>query len=142
MSVPKEKRAGIEEILTYIPYFEQLDKENICRVVTEELAEDGTMPVEHLMYRSPLLGFIEDTYVANVMVQNYMEIMNLEAMGEIELEALVYGVEQASYELTMAILTCIIVQEKFAKGMWSIAAKEGWFLKILYRLEELMNEEN
>lgn len=141
MSVPKEKRAGIEEILTYIPYFEQLDKENICRVVTEVLAEDGTMPVEHLMYRSPLLGFIEDTYVANVMIPHYLEVMNLEAMGEIELEVLVYGLEQASYELTMAVLTCIVVQEKYAKGMWKIAAEEGWFLMILRRLEQLMAEE-
>ncbi len=142
MGVPMEKRAGIEEMLTYLPYFENLEEDKICKVVTEELAEDGTMPVEHLLYRSPLLGFIEDTYVANVLLKNYAEIMNLEAMGEIELEVLVYGLEQASYELTMAVLTCIIVQEKYAKGMWQIAAKEGWFLKVLQRLEELMAEEN
>ena len=142
MSVPSEKRAGIEEMLTYIPYFEELDKENICRIVTEELEEDGTMPVETLMYRSPLLGFIEDTYVANVLLPNYVEILNLEAMGEIELEVLVYGLEQASYQLTMAVLTCIIVQEKYAKGMWKIAAEEGWFLIILRRLEQLMAEKS
>ena len=98
MGVPMEKRAGIEEMLTYLPYFENLEEDKICKVVTEELEEDGTMPVEVLMYRSPLLGFIEDTYVANVMVQNYMEIMNLEAMGEIELEALVYGVKRKQPE--------------------------------------------
>ena len=140
MSVPSNKRAGIEEMLTYLPYFEQLEPDMVSRIVTQELEEDGTMPVEVLMYRSPLLGFIEDTYVANVMLPNYAEIMNLEAMGEIELEVLVYGVEQASYELTMAILTCIIVQEKYAKGMWKIAAEEGWFLRILRRLEQLMEE--
>lgn len=142
MSVPNEKRAGIEEMLTYIPFFEELDKDNICRIVTEELEEDGTMPVETLMYRSPLLGFIEDTYVANVLLPNYVEILNLEAMGEIELEVLVYGLEQASYQLTMAVLTCIIVQEKYAKGMWKIAAEEGWFLIILRRLEQLMAEKS
>lgn len=140
MSIPSEKRAGIEEILTYIPYFENLEKDEICRIVTEELAEDGTMPVETLMYRTPLLGFIEDTYVANVMEPKYIDILNLEAMGEIELEVLVYGLEQASYQLTMAVLTCIIVQEKYAKGMWKIAAEEGWFLKVLYRLQQLMDE--
>jgi len=141
MGVPMDKRAGVEEMLTYLPFFENLEEDKICKIVTEELEEDGSMPVEILMYRSPLLGFIEDTYVANVLVQNYIEIMNLEAMGEIELEVLVYGIEQASYELTMAVLTCIIVQEKYAKGMWQIAAKEGWFLKILQRLQELMDEE-
>lgn len=141
MGVPMEKRAGIEEMLTYLPYFENLEEDKISKVVTEELEEGGTMPVDVMLYRSPLLGFIEDTYVANVLLQNYMEIMNLEATGEIELEELVYGVETASYELTMAILTCIIVQEKFAKGLWHIAAKEGWFLKILQRLQELMDEE-
>ena len=141
MSIPKDKRAGVEEMLTYIPYFEQLDKDNICRIVTEELEEDGTMPVEVLMYRSPLLGFIEDTYVANVMLPNYMEVLNLEAAGEIEMEVLVYSAEKASYELTMAILTSIIVQEKYAKGMWKVAAEEGWFLLLLRRLEKLMAEE-
>ncbi len=140
MGVPSEKRLGIEDILTYIPYFENLKEDEISRIVTEELAEDGTMPVDQLMYRTPLLGFIEDTYVANVMVSNYIEIMNLEAMGEIELEVLVYGLEQASYDLTMAVLTCIIVQERYAPGIWEIAAKEGWFLRILYRLQQLMDE--
>ena len=93
------------------------------------------------MYRSPLLGFIEDTYVANVMLPNYMEVLNLEAAGEIEMEVLVYSAEKASYELTMAILTSIIVQEKYAKGMWKVAAEEGWFLLLLRRLEKLMAEE-
>ncbi len=142
MSVPSDKRRGVAEILTYIPYFEELEDDQICKIVTEELEEDGTMPVERLLYATPLVGFIEDTYVANIMVQNYNEIMNLEAMGEIELEVLVYGIEQASYELTMAVLTCIVVQEKYAPGMWNIAAKEGWFLKILYRLQELMDEKS
>ena len=98
------------------------------------------MPVEVLMYRSPLLGFVEDAYVANILEPKYLEIIDDQAMGEIELEVLVYGLEQASYELTMAVLTCIVVQEKYAKGMWKIAAEEGWFLMILRRLEQLMAE--
>ncbi len=142
MGIPSEKRLGIEDILTYIPYFENLKEDEISRIVTEELEEDGTMPVDQIMYRTPLLGFIEDTYVANVMISNYVEVMNREAMGEIELEVLVYGLEQASYELTMSVLTCIIVQERYAPGIWEIAAKEGWFLKVLYRLQQLMDEKS
>ena len=140
MSVPSDKRAGVAEILTYIPFFEEVEEDQISRVVTEELEEDGSMPVEVLMYRSPLLGFVEDAYVANILEPKYLEIINDQAMGEIELEVLVYGLEQASYELTMAVLTCIVVQEKYAKGMWKIAAEEGWFLMILRRLEQLMAE--
>ena len=85
MSVPSEKRAGIAEILTYIPFFEEVEEDQISRVVTEELEPDGTMPVEHLMYRTPLLGFVEDAYVANVLEPKYLEIINDQAMGEIEL---------------------------------------------------------
>ena len=141
MSVPSEKRAGVAEILTYIPFFEEIEEDKISKIVTEELAEDGTMPVERLMYRSPLLGFVEDAYVANILEPKYLDIINAEAMGEIELEVLVYAVEQASYLLTMAILTCIIVQEKVAPGLWGMATKEGWFLKILNHLQDLYDEE-
>ncbi len=141
MSVPSEKRAGIAEILTYIPFFEEIEEDQISRIVTEELEEDGSMPVDRLMYRSPLLGFIEDAYVANVLEPKYLDIINAEAMGEIELEVLVYAVDQASYLLTMAILTCIVVQEKVAPGIWGLATKEGWFLKILNHLQDLMDEE-
>ena len=141
MSIPSEKRAGVAEILTYIPFFEEIEEDQISRVVTEELAEDGTMPVETLMYRSPLLGFIEDAYVANILEPKYLDIINDQAMGEIELEVLVYGIEQADYMLTMAVLTCIIVQEKVAQGIWGMATKEGWFLKILNHLQDLYDEE-
>ena len=141
MSIPSEKRGGIAEILTYIPFFEEIEEDKISKIVTEELAEDGTMPVERLMYRSPLLGFVEDAYVANILEPKYLDIINAEAMGEIELEVLVYAVDQASYLLTMAILTCIIVQEKVAPGLWGMATKEGWFLKILNHLQDLYDEE-
>ena len=141
MSVPSEKRAGIAEILTYIPFFEEVEEDQISRIVTEELAEDGTMPVETLMYRSPLLGFIEDAYVANILEPKYLDIINDQAMGEIELEVLVYAVDHADYMFTMAVLTCIIVQEKVARGIWGMATKEGWFLRILNRLQELYDEE-
>ena len=141
MSVPSEKRAGIAEILTYIPFFEEIEEDKISKIVTEELAEDGTMPVETLMYRSPLLGFVEDAYVANILEQKYLEIINDQAMGEIELEVLVYAVDHADYMFTMAVLTCIIVQEKVAPGLWGMATKEGWFLRILNHLQDLMDEE-
>ena len=141
MSIPSEKRAGVAEILTYIPFFEEVEEDQISRVVTEELAEDGTMPVETLMYRSPLLGFVEDAYVANILEPKYLEIINDQAMGEIELEVLVYGIQQADYMLTMAVLTCIIVQEKVAPDIWGMATKEGWFLKILNHLQDLYDEE-
>ena len=141
MSVPSEKRAGVAEILTYIPFFEEVEEDQISRVVTEELEADGTMPVERLMYRTPLLGFVEDAYVANVLEPKYLEIINDQAMGEIELEVLVYGIEQADYMLTMAVLTCIIVQEKVATGIWGMATKEGWFLKILNHLQDLYDED-
>ncbi len=141
MSIPSEKRAGVAEILTYIPFFEEIEEDKISKVVTEELAEDGTMPVETLMYRSPLLGFVEDAYVSNILEPKYLDIINDQAMGEIELEVLVYGVDHADYLFTMAVLTCIIVQEKVAPGIWGMATKEGWFLRILNRLQELYDEE-
>ena len=35
MSVPSEKRAGVAEILTYIPFFEEIEEDKISKIVTD-----------------------------------------------------------------------------------------------------------
>ncbi|WP_443138247.1 DUF6508 domain-containing protein [Piscibacillus sp. B03] len=45
--------------------------------------------------------------------------------------------DSADFELTRAILTFLIRQERFGEGTWGEAAKEGHFLKVLERLKEL-----
>ena len=144
MGVPKEFRAGIEEILTYKPYFEQVKDDQIARRDTESaMANEDASPLAPIMYRNPIIGFVEDAYKTDILETNYVDIMKAAANEEtLDLDVFVYGLPQAGYQLTMAVLTCIIRQEQYCQGLWEIATREKWFLMILNRLEELMNEED
>ena len=134
MNIPKECRAGVEEILTYIPYFEEVEEDKIARK-----DEDG----ESIMYRNPIVGFVEDAYKTNILESNYIDIMKAAANEEtLDLDVFVYALPQAGYHLTMAVLTCIIRQEQYCRGLWEIATKEKWFLMILNRLSQLMEEDD
>lgn len=140
MGVPEEYREGIADILTYKPFFEEVKDDEICKIEEEGKNESGEQAAPVYLYRNPIVGFVEDAYKDNILEPKYIEIMDTEANGVTELEVLIYGLEQASYHLTMAVLTCIIRQEQYCSGLWEIATREKWFLKILQRLEELMAE--
>lgn len=47
------------------------------------------------------------------------------------------AIEKADLELTLAILTGYIRQERFCDGLWEDAIREGIFLKLIRRLDSL-----
>ena len=49
------------------------------------------------------------------------------------------AIEQSDLELTLAILTGYIRQERFCDGLWESAVKDKTFLEILRRLERLIS---
>ena len=71
------------------------------------------------------------------MVYSYLDIIN-EAVPDMRL--IDEYIASADLELLKAILTGYIRQERFNEGLWEEAASQGVFLKILYRLRELIKE--
>ena len=62
MSIPTEKKQAVEKLLEYLPFFENTNRDDICRWVTEEKSPDGTMPVTYPMYRDELIDFVNLVY--------------------------------------------------------------------------------
>ena len=137
MSIPTEKKQAVEKLLEYLPFFEITDREDICRWVTEEKSPDGTMPVTYPMYRDELIDFINLVYENDLMDTSYMQTMEKLSGGEVELEAIIYGIDRYDFDMVMALLTFIIRQERFCYGLWAMAARDKWFTTILNRLKDL-----
>ncbi|WP_257009373.1 DUF6508 domain-containing protein [Bacillus sp. 7884-1] len=109
------------QLLNYIPYFED---ENIvfCRW-------EGMYP----QYDEKLKDFIKEVYKTDLMKSNYLEYLEERLL----VKDYAIAVPTADFELLRAILTFYVRSERFCDGAWANSAKEGIFLRILYRLKEV-----
>ena len=89
------------------------------------------------MYRDELIDFINLVYENDLMDTSYMQTMEKLSGGEVELEAIIYGIDRYDFDMVMALLTFIIRQERFCYGLWAMAARDKWFTTILNRLKDL-----
>lgn len=140
MYIPEEKRAAVEKLVAYIPFFENAKQEDVCHWQTAEMSEDGTMPMTYPTYCDEFIAFIETAYNEDLLDSGYIDTMNAHTGGETELETIIYGIENADYRLTMAVFTCIVRQEMYCYGLWAMAVRDRWFLLILQHLEELLED--
>ncbi len=72
------------------------------------------------------------------MCYDYLEILHRQALDGIE--QMKSAIDDADLELTKAILTGYVRQERFCDGLWESAVEDNRFLRILNRLEQLMIE--
>ncbi|MFS0779587.1 DUF6508 domain-containing protein [Neobacillus sp. 3P2-tot-E-2] len=84
-------------------------------------------------YDEKLKEFIKEVYRTDLMKSNYLDYLDKRLTGRDYAAA----VTSADFELLRAILTFYVRQDRFVEGAWATSAKEGVFLKILYRLKEL-----
>jgi hypothetical protein len=109
------------QLLNYIPYFED---ENIEFCRWEEM---------YPQYDEKLKEFIKKVYKSDLMKSDYLDYLDERDLDRDYASA----VPTADFELLRAILTFYVRQDRFVEGAWAGSAKEGVFLRILYRLKEL-----
>lgn len=129
-------RRSIEKLTAFIPYFENVDKDNACHWGGgEKLGEKHyTMPFP--VYEQTLEDFLQTVYQSNLLSYNYLEIIAQYGLdGTHEMKA---AIEQADLELTFAILTGYIRQERFCDGLWQSDVEDKTFLRLLRRLANIM----
>lgn len=80
-----------------------------------------------------LKEFIKEVYNTDLMKSNYLDYLD-ERLPDRDYAV---AVTSADFELLRAILTYYVRHDRFVEGAWANSAKEGVFLKILYRLKEL-----
>ncbi len=129
-------RKGAEKLLQFIPYFETATEENVCRWEKERKPGENHRTLPYPVYDRTLKDFIREFYETNLISPNYSDILdnrNLKDMNGIN-----DAIAKADIELLRAILTKYIIRERFCDGVWAIAVKNGIFLGILNRFQELL----
>ena len=125
-------KTNVEKLLSYIPYFEAIKGKDVCSWTRGGKNPDGRFTSSYPVYEEKFLEFIDAFYKTNLIVYNYLDIINRVDIGLID-----DYINEADLELLKAILTGYIRQERFNEGLWGEAVSKGIFLKILYRFREL-----
>ena len=118
-------KLGFEKISPYLSYFEQIIKEGRVTHTIPNLAGENTF-----------LRFIDDA--SNSGLMDYAYLSTIRKYGLEVNDELAKQIDTADLELTKAILTCYIRQERFCEGLWQRAIQEGIFLTLLKRLDALL----
>lgn len=138
MSIPAEKIQALQGLVKYTDFFSSPESDDICRWIEE--TDDNGNPVQVPTYKDELFDFIEAAYNSGVLEPDYINIMNRYATVGNELEEFIYSLPVRDFALCAAVLTCIIRQERFSPGLWGIATSEKWFLAVLKRMAELLED--
>ena len=133
-------KRSIDKLLAFIPYFENANEKNACSWGGGEKLGENHFSMPYPIYEQTLEDFIQAVYSSNLICYNYLEI--IEKHGLHGTEEMNTAIEESDLELTLAILTGYIRQERFCDGLWESALKDKTFLKILRRLERLMSATN
>ena len=130
---------SIKNLTLYIPYFENVSKENVCHWGGGEKLGEKHYTASYPVYEKALDDFIQAVYKSNLICYNYLEVIEQHGLhGTEEMKA---ALGDADLELTLAILTGYIRQERFCDGLWESAVEDKTFLNLLRRLECLIATE-
>lgn len=133
LSLPK---ADIRRLCAYIPFFESFDAGKICQIEEGiQNAEKPTFPYH--VYEERLERFIKDFLKSSLVDHNYLDTIGAKGIKGNERLGIEI-IESADLELIKAIMTYYVRQERFCDGLWYSAARDGIFLALLMRLNELV----
>ncbi len=116
----------IKTLSIYIPYFEIANGRTVCNYRNGYPDYDQTM-----------LDFVRAVEMSNLMDHAYPK--TVEKYGINDFEEMGSRLDDSNLELTLAILSGLIRQERFGEGLWKRAAEDRLFLKALKRLNILRN---
>nr|WP_282433899.1 DUF6508 domain-containing protein [Desulfitobacterium sp. LBE] len=128
----------MEKLSAFIPYFETVNKEDVCHWGGGEKLGDNHLTMPYPDYERTLHDFIQAIYKSNIMCYDYLDIIHKRGIDGTE--QMNSAIDTADFELTKAILTGYVRQERFCDGLWESAVEDKTFLKILNRLQRLLSE--
>ncbi len=124
------------DLLKYIGYFADESISFSTWQAPDQRADD-VVSLGYPNYDARLREFVEATYQAKVLDQDYLDYLTQHVPDP---DKLVASIDTADFKLLRAILTYYIRQERFCEGTWAQAAKEKIFLKLLRRLASITQE--
>lgn len=129
MANENEKR-----LINYISYFESktrffaADQSGHCKDISE-------MPF--YTYDEGVHRFVDEFEETNLPEPDYLQILKPYLEQRQDFNELIGS---ADFQLVRAILTYFVQGEKFCEGFWAGAVEKKYFINILYRLRELVEE--
>ncbi|MCR4894824.1 MAG: DUF6508 domain-containing protein [Eubacteriales bacterium] len=136
MRIPEDRRESVKGLVKFLPYLEELTPEKVCHWITET-SEDG-VEKRYPTYEDTFIDFINTAYEEGLLDINYINVLQERAEPGMEIEAMIYGVDSADYELTMALLTFLVVQENLVPGVWTTAVASKLFTPIVSHLADML----
>jgi len=126
----------IDLLLTYIPYFETVDPDVVCKWHGGVKRDNGGFTVHYAIYDEKLYDFIKDVYDSGIMVNDYRNELNrlIPNWQTVDIQEVVKTAE--IYKLRVIFTKCIRV-DRFNEGSLGEDAKSGFLLAILKRMQEL-----
>lgn len=131
----KLTKINADMLLSYIPYFENARKKEVSTWSHAEKRDGNIMSLPHVNYDQELSRFVKDFYDTDLIAHDYLNIINND---QVDKEGIDKYIADADLELLKAILTYYIRGERFCEGLWIGAVEEKIFLKILYRLRDIL----
>jgi ADP-ribosyl-[dinitrogen reductase] hydrolase len=128
-------RTGVNNLCSYIPYFETATRENLCQWGGGKKLGEKEFTMAYPIYDHTLEEFIQAVYKTNLISYDYLDITNERDLHNTE--QMIEAIDSANFELVKAILTGYVRQERFCDGLWASAVEDKAFLKILLRLQQL-----
>ncbi|MRH44497.1 hypothetical protein GH741_17775 [Aquibacillus halophilus] len=127
-----------QKLFDYIDYFKTISEDEVCRWEGGKKRENDNFSLGYPVYNQKFKNFIDDVYETEIMDANYIETLERYqlAMSD-ELRGVI---DSANLQLTRAILTVYVRQERFSDGLWATAVKDKVFYKILLRLKKISDD--
>ena len=128
-------------LLSYIPYFETVNPDDVCKWGGGEKREDGVLTMPYAIYSDKLKAFIKDVYDSGVMVKEYSNELKrlIPDWQTVDIQEVV---KTADLYMLRVILTKCIRVDRFNEGSLGRSVQSGLVLAILKRMQELKISEN
>jgi hypothetical protein len=127
------KSKELEKIVSYIPYFENIDPDKACQWKS---SEKSGFP--YPVYEEKFSQFISDFSHSGLAVGDYPDKLN-QMIPDWQTADINKVVETADFELVRVIFTKCVRVERFHDGAWDSAIRSGLFLVLLNRLNKLLD---
>ncbi|CAM3892691.1 DUF6508 domain-containing protein [Lederbergia lenta] len=126
-----------QSVIDYISYFKNVTEEEACYWGGGDKRDDGIFTISYPVYDKQLTSFIEEVTKTDLLDSNYISTLEKYGLPMTMSDEIMRVIHTSNEELTKAILTAYIRQERFNEGLWATAVKDKVFYKLLIRLQQL-----
>jgi len=133
------KQVDFDLLLSYIPYFETVDPDVLCKWGGGEKREDGRISMPYAIYSDKLIAFIKDAHNCGVIIQEYPSELDRLVPGWQTIDIQEFVKTADLYTLQVIFTKCIRV-DRFNEGALAASVINGLILALLKRMKDLYDK--